>query len=294
MKIFVKTFIILYALLFISDVQSQSRYITTIHPFETILTSIAGDQGHVSKLLPPGASPHTYELRPSDMRRVASATAFIIGGENLDDWALNLRNPHTIELLHLLPSDSLIRIKSDDGAHHEGHHHHHAGIDPHFWTDPLLVKSLIPGIVDTLCALDPGGRDVYRKNAVACMSGLDSLHVRIREILKPHIGSAVMLSHPFFQYFLKRYGIRLAGIVETSPGTEPSPKELRKNISMIVTEDVRAIFTHPQLSNRPALLIAESTDVKICELDPIGGVEGRLTYEEIMIYNARKIAEILR
>ncbi|MEE4310569.1 MAG: metal ABC transporter substrate-binding protein [candidate division KSB1 bacterium] len=294
MKIFVKTFVTLCAFLCISDVQSQSRYITTIHPFETILMSIVGDHGHVSKLLPPGASPHTYELRPSDMRHVASATAFVVGGENLDDWALNLSNPHIIELLHLIPSDSLIRIETHGRKPHGDHHHHHAGIDPHFWTDPLLVKSMIPGIVDTLCALDPDGRAVYRENAGVFMSGLDSLHVQITEILEPHVGSAVMLSHPFFQYFLKRYGFRLAGIVETSPGTEPSPKELRKNISMIVNEDVRAIFTHPQLSNRPALLIAESTDVKICELDPIGGVGGRMTYEELMIHNARKIAEILR
>ena len=103
-----------------------------------------------------------------------------------------------------------------------------------------------------------------------------------------------MLSHPFFQYFLNRFDIHLAGIIEVIPGKEPSPRELMKIIKKVKRENVKAIFTHPQLPDRAAESVAEAAGIKVYELDPIGGVTGRVTYNELLLYNTRILFEALK
>lgn len=286
-----------------SQVYAQTKYVTTIHPFQEILKEVVGDRGEVYQILPPGASPHTYELRPSDLRTVATAKALFYGSENLDAWALKLQNTNRIELIRYVDGDSLIhfqqeheRQKSD--VYHDEHedegHHHSSGVDPHFWTDPLTVKSLLPTLTENLCIIDPGQCEQYRKNYQKFGSQLDSLHLKIKKMLTPIRGSKVMISHPFFQYFFKRYGIELIGVIEKNPGREPTPKEIKELIEEIKHENVKAIFDHTQLPDRAAKIIAESTGIRVYDLDPIGGVPGRQTYKELLLHNAEIILKALR
>lgn len=292
-----KKFIIFLLLLSIKSLGSQPRYVTTIHPFKVIIKAVVGEQAEVYGMLPPGASPHTYELRPSDIRKVEAATGLIIGGKNLDDWALKFKSTHKIELINLVPSNFLIQIENDQNQEHpvkEQNHHHAYGVDPHFWTDPLTVKAILPALTDSLCALDPEGCEIYRENSRIFASSLDSLHAKIDKMFAPISGRSVMLPHPFFQYFLKRYGLKVTGLIEKIPGIEPSPKEIKEIIRQVDRDRVQAIFTHPQLPDRAAKLVAEATGIKLYELDPLGGVAGRQTYDELLMYNAKIVFEALQ
>ncbi len=272
---------------------SQPRYVTTIHPFKEILHSIADGRATVHELLPPGASPHTYEMRPSDMRKVEGATALIFGAPNLDSWALNLQSKQSIELVELIPESFRIHFKGH--AHHHGEEHgHKSDIDPHFWTDPLTVQALLPNLVQKLISIDPEGAENYQGNANRFSAHLDSVHLKIQELLAPIKTRTVMLSHPFFQYFLQRYNFDTVDIIEKSPGNEPTPREVKKLIDRVRSNHVSVICTHPQLSDRAAEIIAESSGAKIVELDPLGGVKNRLTYDDILLYNSRKLAEAFK
>jgi len=238
------------------------------------------------------------------LRTVASAKALFYGSENLDAWALKLESASRIELIKFVAGDCLIYFEQEhdhkkSDAHHEtgdetGHHHHSSGVDPHFWTDPLTVKTMLATLSEQLCTIDPDGCEQFRKNADQFSQKLDSLHLKIKKKLAPIQGSKVMISHPFFQYFFKRYGIELVGIIETSPGREPTPKEIKKLIDKMKQKNARAIFDHIQLPDRAAKLIANSTDLKVYHLDPLGGVTGRRSYEQLLLYNAQIILEALQ
>ncbi len=298
-----KILLLVIILFFISYAYSQTKYVTTVHPFQEILKEAVGDRGEVRRILPPGASPHTYELRPSDVRKVATAKALFYGSENLDAWALRFRNANLVELLKFVPRDSLIHFQAEhehqkSDVHHDKdeqvEHHHSSGVDPHFWTDPLTVKSMLPVLTEKLCALDPGGCEIFRKNSGQFSNQLDSLHLKIKKMLAPIYSSKVLISHPFFQYFFHRYGIELVGIIEKNPGREPTPKEIKGLIDQVKHENVKTIFDHIQLPDRAAKIIAESTGLKVYHLDPLGGVAGRQSYEELLLYNAEIILEALR
>jgi zinc transport system substrate-binding protein len=269
---------------------AQVRFATSIPPFKAILQRVVGEKGGVIAILPPGASPHTFEARPKDFFQVASATALFYGSEQLDKWVLTFKNDNKISLLQMLPVPDRLELRGFYGKN-KGRP---LGVDPHFWTSPHAVKSILPGLTKELIAIDPAGKAVYEKNAKAFAMSLDSLSAVVAKMMAKINGTPVMMSHPSFQYFFKEFGFHLAGVIEVLPGTEPTAREVKEIIETAKKENVRVIFIDPQHSSRPAELIRESTGIKLCELNPLGGIEGRMSYEEIILYNARKIVEALQ
>ncbi|MBC7185720.1 MAG: zinc ABC transporter substrate-binding protein [Calditrichaeota bacterium] len=272
----------------------QVSYVTTIQPFRFILQEVVGERAQVRALLPPGASPHTHHLRPSDIRAAQEATALFSGGHGLDDWADELPCPHKFTLLDLVPKDSLLQLGTPGNTKPAPHAHSHQGVDPHFWTDPLLVRAMLPALVDSLCKVDAAGCVVYRRNAAIFARQLDSLTTAIAAELRKARGSRVILAHPFFNYFLRRFGIEVVGTVEFAAGSEPSARDLQRLTLAVRTAGAKAIFTHPQLPDRPARVVAEAAGIPIFQLDPLGGVEGRTSYAQLLWYNARILAQVLQ
>jgi zinc transport system substrate-binding protein len=284
-----KKYIHFLLILFSSTIFAQPNYVATIHPIQEILKNVVGDRGAVEAVMPPGASPHTYEMKPSDINRVNSATALFSGDEHLDHWAHEFDNPNSIEMFGMVPADFQLEIKSWFGRNKNKS----LGEDPHFWTDPLTVKALLPNLVQKLSKLDPQGKEQYKANAEIFAKNLDALSAQTAKTLKPIQGKSVLLSHPFFQYYLNRYQIELKGIIETNPGTEPTPRDIAEMIKAVKKEKINLILAHPQHSTRPSELVEESTNCKIVKLDPLGGVPGRMTYEEMIYYNTKIIYKAL-
>ena len=278
--------IFLLVFLFQLTPAAQPEYVTTIHPFKEILKRVVGERGNVICLLTPGSSPHTFNISPSEVKAIESSDALFYGAKNLDEWAIGYNNPNKIELLSLLPVDSLLNIVSIRNEN--------LGIDPHFWTDPLLVKILLTQLAAKLCSIDPDGCKIYKTNAEKFSSELESIYNEISKNLIQVKKRTVILSHPFFQYFLKRLNFTLAGILEPIPGKEPTPKELKEIIDIAIKNNVESIFTHIQLPDNAAHLLSESTGIKVYTLDPVGGVEGRKSYEEILKYNADIILKAMK
>ncbi|MGD9488059.1 MAG: metal ABC transporter substrate-binding protein [Calditrichaceae bacterium] len=269
---------------------AQTRYVTSIHPFAEIIREISGEREAVTALLPAGASPHTFELRPSHLRQIEKATALIYGSPELDGWVSKVPSENKIQLLDFLPESYRLRMIMRD---HDHDHGQSGDIDPHFWLDPLAVKALLPSLTAKLSELNPQGKEKYRANAERFAAELDSLNSEITVMLKPVKGENILIAHPFMQYFCNRYQIVIAGAIETIPGKEPTPKTLKGVISLMQKERIRLILTQKQLPNRAAEVVAESTGGKIVYLDPLGGIEGRVRYSDLIRYNAKALLEAL-
>jgi len=265
---------------------AQPVYVATIHPFKEILKNVVGERGKVICLLPPGSSPHTYRISPSEVKAIESANALFYGAKNLDEWAIEYSNLNKIELLSLLPVDSLQSIYNIKNEN--------VGIDPHFWTDPLLVKIMLPQLTGKLCSIDPDGCKIYITNAEQFSAELEIIHSEINKNLAQVKKREVILSHPFFQYFFKRYNFNIAGIIEPIPGKEPTPRDLKELINIAIKNDIKSIFTHSQLHDTAARLLSESTGIEVYTLDPIGGVDESESYMDMLMYNTGIILKAMK
>ena len=266
----------------------EAAYIATIPPVAAILNELIRGRSTVSVLVPPGASPHTYSLRPSDARQVSAAAAVFFVDGDLDGWAASFGEARQISLFAMVPPE--FRIAGD----HRRHSDSGEEFDPHFWPDPLAVRAIIPRLVKELAALDPEGAAIFEENGEIFGEALERLDAEIRDALKGAVPASVVVFHPSWNYYLKRYGISVAAAIEPMPGHEPTPRHIQQIAELIERGNVRAVLTEPQLPRRAAEVVAENSDVKIVEIDPIGGVEGRKTYAELLRYNTRALEEALR
>lgn len=292
---YLKFVILLFFLLILgcSHPENKKEIVTTVYPFKTILQEIAGNRFEIKSILPAGADPHTYEMLPSDYQSIQNAKVFFFGSMALDGWAANIDVKNKVEMLNLVPKNYLIEIKVHN--HENGKNKdEHLGIDPHFWTDPITVQVMLPNLVDELIKIDPEGEKEYRINESNFSRKLSNLDLRIKEEILNIKNKNVFTGHPFYSYFFERYGFNVVGSLEVAPGIQPTPKEIKNLIDLMKKENVKAIFTHKQHSDKPAKVLAESAGIKDYVLDPMGGVEGKMTYEEIILQNLSIIKEALR
>jgi zinc transport system substrate-binding protein len=273
------------------------RYVATIHPVRMILEPVVEGRATVDVLLPPTASAHTWEPKPSDARRVADARALFTVDPSYDGWAGGLGHRNTVALFPMVPEPQRhgFGCAGHGHGHDHGHDHDHAegSPDPHFWPDPTAVRSMLPALVERLSALDPEGAATYRANAQALDKELVALDAELASTLAPVRGRGVVLFHPSILYLLNRYDLRLAGVVEELPGKEPSPRHLSELAKKLRKAEARAVLAEPQLNPRSAEVVAEAAGVKLGLLDPIGGVPGRMTYAELLRDNAKTLRTAL-
>ncbi len=288
-------FLIIVFLIGYSIAESKPVYIATSSPVEQILKEITGTSAEIITLVGPGASPHTYSPKPSQVIKAQKADALFYVSEYLDGWASNLSTKKKYKLIDLLPKSYRLNFESDEHNDHDGHKHSTKKIiDPHFWTDPLAVKAIVPVILKKLISINPENDKIYRNNAKVFEKKLTELNLEIKTKMKRFEGEPIFLFHPSFRYYLKRYGLKYMGSIETSPGKEPSADYLMKLIQNIKSSKAKALFTEPQLPVAPVKTIAEAASLKLFVLDPLGGIEKRKTYFELIKYNTDILVKSLK
>ena len=271
--------------------EAKRHFVATVSPLAAIVQELAGARADVRALLPPGVSEHTYQPRPSDARAAEEADGLFYVSEAMDGWAASLSAKKKVDVFALVPAEFALSALEDADDHGAGAH---GKGDPHFWLDPLCVRAILPALARALTECDPDGNATYTANARDFEKRLDDLHKRLAATLESIRGRAVILFHPSFRYFLKRYDLKLAGVVELFPGKEPAPRYLQSLVERIKTQNVKAVFTEPQLPPHPAEVIAEAAGVRLGVLDPVGGQKDRATYDALLLYNARALVEALK
>jgi ABC-type Zn uptake system ZnuABC Zn-binding protein ZnuA len=272
----------------------QPCIVATIAPLQMIAQEICGEAVAVRLLAPPGASAHTFELRPAQAEEIARALCLLYVHEDLDGWAARVPAHARIQVFDLVPDNARLPNREGVPLTTQEHTHSHGETDPHFWSDPLLTAEVGRQLARRLGELLPTHAAVFSENALRFKDAMEALDKRLHTDLAHARGQAVILMHPSWNYFLHRYGIRLAAVVEPAPGREPGPQYMERLTRLAETDKVRAIFAEPQLPPGPARALAEAAGLPLLLLDPYGGVPGRETYTALIDSNARTLAEALR
>ena len=253
----------------------------SILPQKYFVEKIAGEFVSVNVMVAPGASPATYEPRPSQMARLGkSSLYFAIGVPFEKNWLDRFSQAR--------PELPIIRTdkhatKRMMKAHHHGDEHgdaHEAEKhdahkeeaelhpDPHIWLSPDLVATQVIIIRDALSVILPTRASRIRKNADAFLKEIRELDADIRTLI-PNTGKerAFFVFHPSWGYFADAYGLEQIAI--ESEGKEPGPRQLAKLIRLAKEENATAIFIQPQFADRAARVIASRIGAEVVKIDPL-------------------------
>lgn len=268
--------------------KAKVYFVTSNLPLAYIVREITGDSASVLSLMSPGESEHTYSPSPKDVKTLSEARGIFYVSEHLDGWAVNLHRKNKYSLLDILPKEILLNYShfhSEDSNNPK----HEESADPHFWLDPEAVKAIVPELAMIMSKLNKSDSAKYMQNAELLTLKLNSLSSEMQSILQPYKGKSVMLFHPSFLYFLKRYELRYAGAIEESPGKEPTARFLKELIDRVKLSGIHTLYIEPQLPDKSIKPVLESAGLKFLTLDPLGGFPGRDNYFDLIRFNARNI-----
>ena len=295
--------------------------ITTIYPYEMLVKQIVGEKGSVYSLIPPAASPHTYSLKPGDVKMLERADLVFSNGAGLETFmdealeALGERHLSAYSFLQgsLMGSDGREHLASHSHSHHQHDHeaaeeeshehcghcghshtdnnrgHHHYGINPHFWLDPLLMITVARGVSNKLQSIDPSNSEYYRENSANLVNELEVLNEQIDNERKGLDEISILYFHDAFYHFNERYDIESAGVIVSSPGREPTALELAAIGKLIKEKNVRLIFVEPQLNPKAAQIIASEFSLMLDVLDPLGNPDDHSRLADLIQQNWNKI-----
>lgn len=270
--------------------------VVSIYPLKDMVQQVGGDRVRVDFIVPPGASPHTFEPKPSDMVKVHNAKLFVIVGAGLEFWAEKaIRSAGDGRLKVLTLSNGLPLLYGTD-QHDEDLRSRARSADPHVWLDPQLAKEMVTSIAGALIELDPPSERYFRENAERFRAEIDRLDAFIAAKVRTFSIKDYVTFHPAWNYFSRRYGLRVLGVIEESPGKEPSPRHIARLVSEVKRTGARVVFAEPQFSPKIAEVIAREAGVRVLFLDPNGGpgLRGRESYVGLMRYNLSVLEEAMK
>ncbi|ULJ73073.1 zinc ABC transporter substrate-binding protein [Rhizobium gallicum] len=269
--------------------------VTSIKPIHSLVSAIMQGVGTPELIVDGAASPHIYNLKPSDASALQSAKVIFWVGPGLEAF---LEKPleslgSGASIAELEDAPGLVKLKfreggafepHDDGDEAEaGHEHEEAGhdhdahaegdhdhgeFDTHLWLDPMNAKAMAAEITTTLVAADPANALTYQANAKALDEKIDALDKEITGIVTPVKDKPFIVFHDAYQYFEHRYAVRVAGSITVSPENMPGAERVSEIHKKVADLGATCVFAEPQFEPRLVNVVIEGTDAKAGVLDP--------------------------
>ncbi|QPT11629.1 zinc ABC transporter substrate-binding protein ZnuA [Serratia rubidaea] len=260
---------------------ATAAVVTSVRPLGFIASAIADGVTETEVLLPNGASPHDFALRPSDLRRLRSADLVVWVGPELEAFLSKPLQPIDAQKqlsVAALPAIKPLLLKDAEGGehHHEGyddeheHGHHHGEYNMHLWLSPEMAKVTAIAIHDRLLELMPQNKDKLDANLRQFENLLTQTDKNVGKMLTPVQGKGYFVFHDAYGYFEKHYGLSPLGHFTVNPEIQPGAQRLHQIRTQLVEQKAVCVFAEPQF--RPAVItaVAKGTKVRSGTLDPLG------------------------
>ncbi|MDF0733529.1 zinc ABC transporter substrate-binding protein [Pseudomonas entomophila] len=276
----VSRFLVLFVAFITFSAQAEVRVLTSIKPLQQIAAAVQEGVGSPEVLLPPGASPHNYALRPSDVRRVADADLLYWVGPDMEGFlprVLGSRTKPTVAVQSLADM-KLRRFGEDSHSHEEDHddhdHDHRPGtLDAHLWLSSVNARVVAAKMASDLAAADPANAARYQANLKAFGERLDALDLRIKARVAGIAGKPYFVFHEAFDYFEAEYGLRHTGVFSVASEVQPGAQHVAAMRKRLQEVGPTCVFSEPPLRPRLAETLTAGLPVKLAELDALGGTD---------------------
>lgn len=254
-----------FALLFASAIASPAlaeplKIVTSIAPVQGIVAELSAGRQAPELLVPPGADPHDFTLRPSQIRALQTADIIVLMGNGLEPWWADVADQIGAEtdviVLGRLPliGRRLLPMRGEQGA-----------FDPHIWLDPDILQSLGLVLADVLAERDPAGRARYLANRVQMRAELEAARAEITAQLAALAPVQLVMGHDSMQYFETAFGLQFAGALSDGFGQDAGAQSLGAIAAM---RGPACLVVDVNEANAQGLALLG--DAPVVRLDPLG------------------------
>jgi zinc transport system substrate-binding protein len=264
--------------LLVGSAHAEVKVLTSIKPLQLIAAAVQDGVAIPEVLLPPGASPHNYALRPSDVRKVQSVDLLYWIGPDMEGFLPRVLNGRTLPSVAVqdLPGMKLRRFAEDSHSHAEeadehDHDHRPGSLDAHLWLSPINARVIATKMAADLSAADPDNAARYQSNLKAFDERLDALDLRLKKRLAGIEGKPYFVFHEAFDYFEDAYGLKHTGVFSVAAEVQPGAQHVAAMRARLQEVGKTCVFSEPPLRPRLAETLVAGLPVKLAELDALGG-----------------------
>ncbi|KAB0485627.1 zinc transport system substrate-binding protein [Pseudomonas reinekei] len=277
--------------LLIGSAQAEVKVLTSIKPLQLIAAAVQDGVAIPEVLLPPGASPHNYALRPSDVRKVQSVDLLYWIGPDMEGFLPRVLKGRTLPSVAVqdLPGLKLRHFAEDNHSHAEeaddhDHDHRPGSLDAHLWLSPVNARVIATKMATDLSAADPANAARYQSNLKAFDERLDALDARLKKRLTGIEGKPYFVFHEAFDYFEDAYGLKHAGVFSVAAEVQPGAQHVAAMRARLQEVGKTCVFSEPPLRPRLAETLVAGLPVKLAELDALGGYTAATAqgYEQVL------------
>ncbi len=269
---------IIFTLLFISTIigfqsckpnksQVDDKLISvSILPQKYFIERITGNDFKVNVLIPPGASPASYEPTPKQMKDMSKSVAYLrIGHIPFEKAWLNKLLEGNEHIKNFDMSEGIELIKGEEVRH--GDHFHEGGIDPHIWSSPKTTKQVVINTFKALVKLAPEKEQEYTNNYLKLMSDINVIDKGAEAIFEQMPNKAFMIYHPALSYIARDYGFTQISIEHD--GKTPSPAHMKNMLELAKKHNIKTVFLQKQFNTENAKVIAKEINAELIQIDPL-------------------------
>jgi zinc/manganese transport system substrate-binding protein len=259
-----------------------------------IAQNVAGSRIKIDTLLPVMVDPHEYQPKPQDVAKLAQTQVLIINGLGYEAWLQKTLDNLGGQRQLVVATNGLVSAVDPSGQNPAG--------DPHMWMNPLDAINYVNQIQDGLTQADPGGKDIYAKNADVYIVKLRALDLWVKSQVSelPLDKRLLVTNHDALGYFATAYDFKIIGAIIPSVTTDASPsaQQLAGLIDTIKRSGARAIFLDIGENQKLAQQIASETGVKVVTdlyVESISGPNGPApTYIDMIKHDVKVILDALK
>jgi zinc transport system substrate-binding protein len=273
-----------------AEVPNVAADIASVH---SLVARVMQGVGEPSLIVAPGASPHEYNLRPSEAGALQEADLVFWVSPDLTPW-LNgaietlAGNATVTELLEV---DGTTELPLREGALFEAHAHgdenrddhdheehadhgqeghNHCDHDPHAWLSPDNGAIWLNAIAAQLSAADPDNAGAYFANATAGHEELAALNTEINGILDPVRDGNFIVFHDAYQYFEAAFDFPASGAISVSDASDPSPARVAEIQARVAEQNVSCVLSEPQYNSGIVAAVMDGSEANTGVRDPLG------------------------
>lgn len=243
-----------------SDSDKKTIFVT-ITPMQSIIEEITAGDFDIEVIVPKGASPETFEPTPKQVTSFSDAELIFSTGLVDFEQSLVERISGDAEVVNLSNGIELIA-----GSCSHGNHQHKHGVDPHIWTSPRALRTMVTNAHKAIMAHYPDSVK-YTEATEHLLERINKLDNYCATRIKAEGVEAMMIYHPAYTYYARDYGIEQIAIEHD--GKEPSLRQTTALIEKAKEHGVKAILRQPQYSEDKVRAIANDAGAEIITTDPL-------------------------
>jgi zinc transport system substrate-binding protein len=285
--------------------EALPNVVVSIKPIHSLAMALMKGLGEPELLVDGVASPHTYQMRPSDAVKLQNADIIFWVGHDMEKFMEKpletLGAKATILELDNVPG--LMKLPTRESGAFEPHMddapakagHDHQETDLHIWLNTDNAKRMAEAMTRTLVQVDPEHAQTYEKNLADLSANLDGLAGEIRQTVAPVKDKPFIVFHDAYQYFERQFGVNVAGSITVSPESMPGAARIREIHDKVKELKSTCVFSEPQFEPQLVNVVLEGTSARTGVLDPeAGGIKkGETLYSDMMLGIAQSLKTCL-